>query len=247
MRALVPALTVLAWWAATGTGHVAAYVLPTPGSALATFWNLLMHGGLLSDLGISVLRAVGGVCIGAGTGLILGIAVGLSDLGESLIDSSMQMIRTIPFPAVLPLFIVWFGIGETAKILLIAMATLFPMYLNVFHGVRNVDRKVVEAAKCYGLRGRALVREVVLPLAMPSVLTGLRFATGVSVIALVFAETVNANHGIGYLTAQASNLGETSVLIVTVFAYALLGIFGDLLIRVLERRLMPWRAAVAVR
>lgn len=247
VRVLVPTVIVAAWWLLSGLGVVASYVLPTPAAVASTFWNLLLHGGLLADIGVSVLRALSGVAIGAGLGLILGIIVGLSDLGEELIDSTMQMIRTVPFPAVLFLFIVWFGIGETAKVLLIALATLYPMYLNVAQGVRNVDRKVIEAAHSFGLRGRALITQVVLPLAMPSILTGLRFATGISIIALVFAETINANQGIGYLTNQASSLDEVSVLIVTIFAYAALGILGDLSIRMLERKLMPWRRNVAIR
>jgi sulfonate transport system permease protein len=145
------------------------------------------------------------------------------------------------------LFIVWFGIGETAKVALIALASLFPMYLNVSSGVRNVDRKVVEAARSFGLRGRHLVRQVVIPLAMPSILTGLRFATGVSIIALVFAETINANLGIGYLVSQASSFNEVPVLVVCIILYALLGISADLLVRLLERLLMPWHRHLTVR
>jgi len=175
------------------------------------------------------------------------MVVGLFRLGEELIDSSLQMFRTIPFPAVIFLFIVWFGIGETAKVALIALATLFPMYLNASNGVRNVDRKVVEAARSFGLEGRRLVRQVIIPLAMPSILTGLRFATGVSIIALVFAETINATTGIGYLASQASALQQVPILVVCIFIYAALGILLDLGVRVLERRVMPWRSHLVVR
>ena len=131
--------------------------------------------------------------------------------------------------------------GETGKVLFIGLATLFPMYLNTSNGVRNVDRRVVEAARSFGLEGCRLVRQVVVPLAMPSILTGLRFAAGISVIALVFTESIGANQGIGYLVAQANSLQQIPVLVVCVIIYALLGIAADLLVRLLERYAMPWR------
>jgi sulfonate transport system permease protein len=247
LRMLVPATVLGLWWLLAGTGVIPATKLSSPATTWDTLVSLLLHQDLLGDLGISVARAATGLAIGASIGLALGITVGLFSLGEELIDSSMQMFRTIPFPAVIFLFIVWFGIGETAKIALIALATLFPMYLNASNGVRNVDRKVVEAARSFGLRGRRLVRHVVIPLAMPSILTGLRFATGISVIALVFAETINANKGIGYLVSQAASFNQVPVLVVCIIVYALLGIVADLLVRLLERALMPWRGQVAVR
>jgi sulfonate transport system permease protein len=247
LRVAGPLAVVGLWWLLTGTGIVKPTFLSSPLVTWKTFWNLLLHQDLLGDIGVSLARAMVGLAIGAGIGLILGITVGLFRLGEELLDASLQMFRVIPFPAVLFLFIVWFGIGETAKVLLIALATLFPMYLNTFSGVRNVDRRVVEAARSFGLRGRRLVTGVVVPLALPSILTGLRFAAGVSIIALVFAETINANKGIGYLVNQAASFQQVPVLVVCILVYALLGIFVDLCVRILENRLMPWRRQVAVR
>ena len=247
IRASVPIAVFGLWWGLTGTGVVSATKLPTPATTWDTFVNLWTHEDLLGNLGVSISRAAIGLAIGATVGLVLGIVVGLWTLGEELIDSSMQMFRTIPFPAVIFLFIVWVGIGEVSKYLLIALATLFPMYLNTSNGVRNVDRKVVEAAQSFGLRGQRLVRQVVIPLAMPSILTGLRFSTGVAIIALVFAETVNASKGIGYLVLQASSFNNIAELVVCIVLYALLGIIADLLVRTLERSLMPWRRQLAVR
>jgi sulfonate transport system permease protein len=247
IRAAVPVAIFGLWWLVTGTGAVSATKFPTPASTWDTFVNLWQHEDLVGNIAISIERAAIGLAIGAGLGLVLGIVVGLWTLGEELIDSSLQMFRTIPFPAVIFLFIVWLGIGELSKELLIALATLFPMYLNTSNGVRNVDRKVVEAARSFGLRGAGLVRRVVIPLAMPSILTGLRFATGVSVIALVFAETLNASKGIGYLVLQASSFNNIGELVVCIVLYALLGIAADLLVRLVERMAMPWRRQMAVR
>ena len=166
------------------------------------------HEDLIGDIGVSARRAAFGLALGASIGLILGIIVGLTRLGEELFDASMQMLRMVPYPAVIFLFIIWFGIGETAKVLLIGLATLFPMYLNTSNGVRNVDKRVVEAARCFGVEGGRLVRKVVVPLAMPSIMTGLRFSAGISVIALVFTESIGANQGIGYLVSQANSLQQ---------------------------------------
>jgi sulfonate transport system permease protein len=247
LRAALPIALFGLWWLLTGTGVISADKLSSPSTTWSAFVTLLLHQDLIGDIGISVARAAGGLALGASIGLVLGITVGLFALGEELVDSSMQMFRTVPFPAMIFLFIVWFGIGETAKVGLIALATLFPMYLNVSNGVRNVDRKVVEASRSFGLRGWRLVRQVVIPLAMPSILTGLRFATGVSVIALVFAETINANKGIGYLVSQAASFNQVPVLVVCILLYAVLGVVADLLVRLLERALMPWRGHLSVR
>jgi sulfonate transport system permease protein len=159
----------------------------------------------------------------------------------------MQMLRTVPFLAIVPLLIVWFGIGEEPKLVLIAAATTFPMYLNTYNGVRNVDRKVVEASRSYGLRGPRLVGEIMLPLAMPSILTGLRFSLGVSILALLAAEQINASSGLGYLLYNAQVHQRVDVLMVVVIIYALLGLAVDLLVRLLERFAMPWRAGVSAR
>jgi sulfonate transport system permease protein len=247
LRLLVPVSIFAAWWILTATGAIPSTTLSTPAATWDAFVDLLRHQDLVGDIAVSVRRAALGLALGAGVGLALGIVVGLSRLGEELFDAPLQMLRMVPYPAVIFLFIIWFGIGETAKVLLIGLATLFPMYLNTSNGVRNVDRRVVEAARSFGLGGRRLVGQVVVPLAMPSILTGLRFSAGISVIALVFTESIGANQGIGYLVSQADSLQQIPVLVVCIVIYALLGIAADLLVRLLERVAMPWRRHSAVR
>jgi sulfonate transport system permease protein len=247
LRALLPAAIFGLWWGFTGSGVISGTDLASPSATWSAFVTLLLHQDLLGDIGISARRAAIGLLIGGGVGLILGVIVGLFALGEEIFDSSLQMFRTLPFPALIFLFIVWFGIGEKAKVLLIALACLTPMYLNVSNGVRNVDRRVVEAARTFGLRGWGLVRKVILPLALPSILNGLRFAAGIAIVALVFAETIAANLGIGYLVTQASSLLQVPTLMVCIIIYALLGLTADVLVRILERFSMPWRRHLAVR
>lgn len=203
-RAVAPLALVVIWWVSTSAGWVDRSILPGPNEVADGIVRLWIQQGLLQHLGVSLSRAVTGGTIGIVIGLLLGLIAGLSKLGEELYDSLIQMLRTVPFLALVPLFIVWFGIGEAPKLLLIALATCFPMYLNVYAGVRNVDRKVIEAMKSFGLKGGKLIIEVIIPLAMPSILTGLRFSLGVSVLVLVAAEQINTTTGLGYLlnTAQ---------------------------------------------
>jgi sulfonate transport system permease protein len=246
-RAALPALVAALWAVLTGTNVIGPTTLSTPGATWNAFVNLLLHEDLVGDVGVSLRRAALGLAIGAGLGLVLGTFVGLFKLGEELLDSSLQMFHTVPYPAIIFLFIIWFGVGETAHLLLIALATLFPMYLNSSNAIRNVDRKVVEAARTFGLRGWRLVRQVVLPLALPGILTGLRYSAGISVVALVFTESIGTSNGIGYLVSQAESLQQVPNLVVLIIIYAVLGISADLFVRVLERWAMPWRRHQAVR
>jgi sulfonate transport system permease protein len=247
LRLVLPIGLFVAWWILTVTNAIPPTTLATPSATWDAFVDLLRHQDLIGDVGISVRRALLGLALGAGVGLILGIIVGLYRLGEELFDASMQMLRTVPYPALIFLFIVWFGVGELSHVLLIALATLFPMYLNTYNGVRNVDRRVVEAARSFGVEGWQLVRRVVVPLAMPSIMTGLRFSAGISVIALVFTESIGASQGIGYLVSQANSLDQIPNLMVCIFIYALIGISADISVRVLEHYSMPWRRHQAVR
>jgi sulfonate transport system permease protein len=246
-RALGPFLVVALWAIWTSAGLVDPSILPSPktlGSTAVQLWN---EQDLLQQVGTSLSRALVGGAFGVILGLVLGVTAGLFRLGEELFDALLQMLRTIPFLALVPLFIVWFGIDETPKLILIALATMFPMYLNTYAGVRNVDGKVVEAARSFGLQGPRLIREVVLPLALPSILTGLRFALGVAVLVLIAAEQINTSAGLGYLLNTAQVYQQVDVILICIAIYAALGLGADLFVRKLEKLLMPWRAGVAAR
>lgn len=246
-RALGPILVVAAWAVSTSVGLIDPSVLPSPATLGATIADLWNEQDLLHQVGVSLSRAVTGGAIGVTLGLVLGVTAGLFRLGEELFDALLQMLRTVPFLALVPLFIVWFGVDETPKLILIALATLFPMYLNTYAGVRNVDRKVIEAARTFGVTGPSLIREVVLPLALPSILTGLRFSLGVAVLVLIAAEQINASVGLGNLLNTAQLYQQVDVILICIAIYALLGLGADLLVRALEKALMPWRAGVAAR
>lgn len=241
VRALGPVALLALWWTASATGVLTADVLASPAEVLRAVGELWGNGQLPDALTTSLTRSGLGLLIGLAAGLTLGITTGFTRLGDELLDSSLQTLRTIPFLSLVPLFMVWFGINETAKILLIAVATTFPMYVSTSSGVRNTDPKLIEAMRSFGMSRLGIVREVVLPGALPSLLAGLRLSMTLSVIALIAAEEINATAGIGYLMSQAQSYARTDILAVCILVYGLLGLGADIAVRLLERVLMPWR------
>ncbi|VFA96895.1 ABC transporter permease [Nocardia cyriacigeorgica] len=247
LRFLLPAVFVAAWWIGSATGAISERVIAGPPAVWTAFTELLGNGQLIDFATASFVRAALGVGIGVSAGLLLGLVSGLSALGEELVDSTMQILRAVPFLALVPLFIAWFGIDELYKILLIAVATVAPMYAYTYLGVRNVDRKMVEAARGFGLSGSRLVREVVLPSALPGVLMALRVCLSISITGLIAAEQVGTREGVGYLVTLAQEYNRTDYMVLCVVLYALLGLIFDGLVRLLERFAMPWRKQVAIR
>jgi len=242
-RLLVPIIILTAWEMGSKYGYIADNILASPEEVIASGHQLIVSGVLWHHLSISLLRASLGLLAGGGVGLILGAAAGLSRVGEELIDPTIQMWRAIPFLALVPLLIIWFGIGETSKILLIAMAAAKPMYLNTFGGVRSVDPKLVEMGRVFGLSQKQLIFGLYLPAALPSIMVGLRLAMTLALIALIAVEVINTSQGIGFLMLQAQEYFQTEIIIVCMLLYALFGLGSDLLVRVLERVLLPWNYA----
>ncbi|MCB7135648.1 ABC transporter permease [Cellulosimicrobium marinum] len=241
LRVSVPVLLLVAWATGSATGAVDPKVFPAPWEVVDAFVELVRTGVLWENLSVSVGRVAVGFAIGATLGLVLGTVAGLVRLGDQLLDPTLQMLRTIPFLAITPLLILWFGIDERPKIIIIAAAALFPLYLNTHSGVRNVDRRILEAGRVFGLRGAALVRQVVLPEAIPSILVGLRVSLSTSLLALIVAELTNAPRGLGFLMTSAQQYFQTDVLVVVVALYALWGLSVDLIVRGLERVLLPYK------
>jgi sulfonate transport system permease protein len=189
---------------------------------------------------VSAGRALTGLAVGGGLGLLLGLLTGSSRLAETLLDSTIQMVRNIPALALIPLVILWFGIDETAKLFLIATAVFFPLYLNTFHGIRGVDPGLIEMGRTYGLSRWQLYTQIVLPGALSSILVGLRFSLGLMWVILIVAETISAQAGIGYLTMNAREFLQTDIVLVGILLYALLGKLADVFAKGLERYWLRW-------
>jgi sulfonate transport system permease protein len=236
-----PLVLVLLWQAGSMAGLIPPRTLAAPSTILVAAWGLLASGELEHHLLVSLGRVALGLGIGVSLGALLAVIAGLSRRGEDVVDAPMQMLRTLPFLALVPLFILWFGIGETPKIALVALGTTFPVYLNLFAGIRGVDPKLVEAGKVFGLTRFGMIRHVILPGALPSALVGLRYALGVGWLSLVVAEQINADAGIGYMISDARDFLRTDIIVVGLLVYALLGLLADGLVRALERRALAWR------
>ncbi|WP_295531204.1 aliphatic sulfonate ABC transporter permease SsuC [uncultured Pseudacidovorax sp.] len=237
---VVPVLLVVLWQAASSLGWLSSRVLPAPVDVLRAAWQLTASGELWTHVKVSAGRALAGLAVGGGLGLALGLLTGSVRFFETLLDSTIQMVRNIPALALIPLVILWFGIDESAKLFLISVAVFFPIYLNTFHGIRNVDPQLIEMGRTYGLSRWQLYRQVILPGALSSILVGLRFSLGLMWVILIVAETISAQAGIGYLTMNAREFLQTDVVLVGILLYALLGKLADLLARGLERWWLRW-------
>lgn len=247
MRATVPLALLGLWWYGAASGHISGDILASPAKVFDAFRELQHNGQLREFMWASASRIVFGVGIGVGAGLVLGAVAGLSVLGEELVDPTMQMLRAVPFLALIPLFISWFGIDESFKVLLIATASSLPMYAYAYLGVRSVDRKVVEAARSFGLGRWRLTFEVILPSALPSILMALRICLAISLTALIAAEQIGTQKGIGYLVVLAKQYFRNDYMVLCILLYAALGLSFDIAVRLLERFAMPWRRHSAVR
>lgn len=240
---LLPLILLVLWEAGARTGFIEARTLPAPSNVAIAFWESAKSGELGSNVLISFERAIIGLAIGGGLGFALGILTGVSRRAELFLDSGLQMLRNVPHLAIIPMVILWFGIDETAKIFLVAIGTLFPVYLNTYHGIRTVDRGLVEMAEVNGLGTFAIFWRVLLPGAMPSVLVGLRYALGIMWLTLIVAETISASSGIGYMTMNAREFLQTDVVVLGILVYALLGKAADTTTKLIERRVLAWHPA----
>jgi sulfonate transport system permease protein len=248
-RLIAPVAIVLVWQLVSWAGLVSAQKLPPPTAVWHTAVSLVTtsspaYGTLQGAMLVSLQRMAVGFAFGAVAAVALALVAGLSRLGENAVDPLLQILRTLPLFGLIPVFIVWFGIGELPKIILIALGTAIPLYLNTFAGIRGVDARLVEVGTSLRLRRSELIRHVILPGALPQALTGLRQSLGVAWLALVVAEQVNANAGIGFIISQATQFLRNDVILVALAVYAVLGLLTDALVRQLERRALAWRRGI---
>jgi len=241
-RWVSPVVIVLLWQLLSSLGVIPEQKLASPAQIGARAWELALDGTLGSATLTSVQRVLLGFVVGAVIGLVLAVIAGLSRIGEDAFDPPMQMLRTLPHFGLIPLFIVWMGIGEAPKIALIAMGVAFPLYLNTFAGIRSIDRKMTEAAVTMGLTRRQRLRHVVVPGALPQALVGLRQSLGIAWLSLIVAETVSADSGLGYMINHAREFLQTDVIVVGLAVYSMLGLATDALVRLIERKALAWRS-----
>lgn len=243
--AIGPGLLLAVWSAGSATGLIDARILPAPWVAVTTGLNLIREGRLQANVAVSAWRAVQGLAFGVTFGVLAALLSGLSLVGGYVIDGLVQLKRAIPTLALIPLFILWFGIGEPMKVIVISISVFLPIYVQTHTALRAIDIKHVELAETLGLGRLGFIRHVVLPGALPGFMLGLRFAVMGAWLALVVVEQLNATSGIGYMINLARTYAQSDVILLGLVVYAVLGVSSDATVRLLERRVLSWRKTLA--
>lgn len=241
VRALSPVVLLVLWQIASAAGVLSERVLPAPSLIFDAGLELLRNGELADALAISGTRVVQGLVLGGVIGVALGALVGLSKLAEATVDPPLQMLRALPHLGLIPLFILWFGIGETPKILLVALGVAFPLYLNTFSAIRQIDRNFLDTAVVLGFSWRQRFTTIIAPSIAPQLLVGLRQSLAIAWLSLIVAEQINAESGLGYIINNARDFLRVDTIIFGLVVYALMGIATDGIVRVLEKRALRYR------
>lgn len=244
-RLVGPLLLVAAWAAASAAGRLDTGAIPAPWTVVRTGVHLWTDGTLATDVLTSLERAAYGFAIGLTAGVVLALTSGLTRTGEALIDGTVQLNRAIPTLGLIPLFILWLGIGETFKIAIIAIVVYIPIYLNTHSALSGIDNRFVELAEVQGLSRIRFIRQVVIPGALPGFFVGLRLGVTGSWLGLVVLEQINATSGLGYMMFQATNYGQSDVILVGLLLYGVFGLLSDSAVRLIERRVLSWRRTLS--
>ncbi|MEU0244689.1 ABC transporter permease [Streptomyces sp. NPDC006235] len=244
-RLIGPAVVLALWVVASAAGLLDAGAVPAPWTVLETGSRLWSAGTLPDDILTSLQRAAAGFAIGLTVGILLALASGLTRTGEALIDGTVNLNRAIPTLGLIPLFILWLGIGETFKIAIIAIVVYVPVYLNTHAALSGIDSRFVELAEVQGLSKYRFIRQVVIPGALPGFFVGLRLGVTGSWLGLVVLEQINATSGLGYMMFQAQNYGQTDVILVGLVVYGIFGLISDSAVRNVERRVLSWRRTLS--
>ncbi|AFC48792.1 MULTISPECIES: ABC transporter permease [Mycobacterium avium complex (MAC)] len=241
VRIASPLALLALWQLGSAVGVIPQDVLPAPSLIVEAGVELIRDGQLAAALQVSSVRVVEGLVLGGVIGVGAGAAVGLSRWLEATVDPPMQMIRALPHLGLIPLFILWFGIGELPKVLLVALGVVFPLYLNTFSAIRQVDPKMVETAQVLGFSFAQRFTRILVPSAAPQVLVGFRQSLAIAWLTLIVAEQINADKGIGFLINNARDFLRIDIIIFGLTIYALLGIVTDAIVRLIERRALRYR------
>jgi len=239
---IIPIGLLLGWQLLSSAGQISGNILPAPLDVMKAFMDVAASGELWENIGVSFIRALLGFLIGGGIGLFLGLLNGIYPIAEKHLDTTVQMLRNIPHLALVPIVILWFGVGEEAKIFLVAIGVFFPVYINTYHGIRSVDKGLIEMANVYRLSRWHMFSKVIMRGALPSILVGIRYSLGVMWLTLIVAETVAATSGIGYMAMNAREFMQLDIVVLAILLYAVLGKVADSLAKLLERRLLKWNA-----
>lgn len=240
-RMVGPGVILAAWAVGAATEWLDPDLFPPPSQVAATAWRLLGDGELATHVAASATRVLTGTVLGILIGVALAVVAGLTRTGEDLLDWTMQVFKAVPNFALTPLLIIWMGIGEGPKIVLITTGVAIAIYINTYAGIRGVDRQLVEMAQTLKAPRGTLITQVILPGAMPNFLVGLRLGLSSAWLSLIFAEMINTTKGIGYLMSRAQTNLQFDISLLVIVIYAIAGLLSYAFVRVLERLLLSWR------
>lgn len=235
-----PILLLVLWEVSVRAGWLDSRLVAPPSLVIVELWRLVLDGQLIAALSISLMRAVAGFCLAAVFGVILGMLMARIKAFEVFFDPLVELLRPVSPLALFPLFILWFGIGEASKVLIIAFACCFPVILNTFAGVRSIDRSYFRASRTLGASPFEVMRTVILPGSFPQIFTGLRLAWGIALIVIVAAEMIGAVRGIGYMVLDSQQTFRIPRLFGSIVVIGILGYVTDLGLRFLMLRMLPW-------
>jgi sulfonate transport system permease protein len=242
---VLPVLVIALWQSIAQMHWINTVLFPSPTQVAATLWGEVRDGSLWRNTRVSLIRWAVGFAIGGGLGVALGALVGLFRIAESLLDTSFQMLRTVPHLGLMPLLVLWLGLGTLPMLVMITLASFFPVYLNTTSGIRNVDSKLIEVGRVHSLGWLQLLRRVVLPAALPSIFTGIRYGLGVAWLALIIAELMGATSGLGYLVTEGESLSNVDIVVGGIVIFAIVGKVIDVLVKLAEKRFLGWRDTYA--
>jgi sulfonate transport system permease protein len=242
---VLPAALLAAWYVFSATGLFPPQVAPSPDAVARDLWKLWSNGQLLGHIWITTWRVVLGFFVGALAATALGAATGYSRLAREYLDPTIQALKAVPSLAWVPLFILWFGIFEASKIILIAVGVFFPVYLNLMTGIQGVDRKLVEVGRVNNLSTFDLVRRILAPATLPSYFTGLRAGLALGWMFVIAAELMGASRGLGFLMIDGEMTGRPSIIVGSLILFAIAGKITDAIIVALGRRFLSWQDDLA--
>jgi sulfonate transport system permease protein len=237
---VLPATLITAWAVAVQNSWLSSQILPNPADIVRSAISLTTSGELAKNIAASAVRAAWGLLIGGSIGFLLGLFNGLFPIAERFLDTTVQMVRNVPHLALIPLVIIWFGIGEAGKVFLVTLGVFFPIYVNTYHGIKTTDPQLIEMGRVYGLSPWQLFSQIIFPGALPSILVGLRYSLGLMWLTLIVAETIATTSGIGYMAMNAREFMQTDVVVLAILIYALLGKLADAGVHFLEWRILQW-------
>lgn len=243
---VVPLGLLLLWDGLVRFGVFAPYQLPYPSTVVQTLWTMAEAGELQGHVLVTLQRVMLGFSFGSGIALLLGSLVGMSRLADQLLDGTLQALRNIPSLAWVPLFILWFGVGEASKVTLIALGTFFPVYLNLVDAIQGIDRKLIEVGRVHGLSRWEMTRRIIFPATLPGLLVGIRGGIGLGWMFVVAAELIAASKGLGFLMSDGRVMARPDIVIASILLFAFFGQLSDMLVKKIQKVALHWQDQAAL-